>query len=749
MQPPLLGWLHLLLGCGSCLALEHFAQPLPGHLVRSNGYQQVSHCVSTFAGPSRRMQRPKTRQRKQRHLQMYILEERIHTVRQSFANTIVNLQDRCKAWRESVTQARIVKATSLGTALLVLYIFFSSRRTGISLLDLFFYKAQLFLIAPTLVKVVGMACISGAFIVLGGVLYRGATGSTKQMALLKAYSLLNNAPGTSSVDEESTTAMVVANVLYLAGLLTFSVFLGLIANEISNIVSEVQAGNFQVADSGHTVILNWNEQTIPVLRQFAIAQKEGRKGLTGKPVVVLADKPKEEMDAEIGKALTSDDGSSLVVLARQGRPSRVEDLDLVGAGRAKRSVLLRPEGAASGTVEAARSRLLIQTVALLSVQRDSALTSRGQATPITVLHLPQDIVGLEKSTNSGEDPMVGSLAATFKSTVDGNPLRGSRVSLPERAYASRLVGQCIIQPGVSAIQGEILTHGASECEFYLKPVHRWPWIAAQSYDSVTRMFPNSVVCGVLREGGEGESQIISDDPDLRFQAGDQLLFLSRSYGNIKPIGLPMKVRCGLSEPEIIAQAKAGTPVKTRSKEKIAIINWNPGMSELLSEVEEAAVKGTKVSILVQPKWADRLAKEMSTRKWKNLHISVIHGQPVSKRSLTQAGVGKADTVILLQDRGNTYSQDYLLASENDDSSYSTENEKVSRDSQSLASLALIQQIKSERGNGHTSSHLIACFHVPRAMALAQSMAEAPGLWGETDLFLPEDLDSGVLVQVTT
>ena len=53
-------------------------------------------------------------------------------------------------------------------------------------------------------------------------------------------------------------------------------------------------------------------------------------------------------------------GSLLTVITRSGKPSRVADLDLVGAGLAQRSILLRPEHIALNNVEEASHTLQLQ-----------------------------------------------------------------------------------------------------------------------------------------------------------------------------------------------------------------------------------------------------------------------------------------------------------------------------------------------------------------------------------------------------
>ena len=62
-------------------------------------------------------------------------------------------------------------------------------------------------------------------------------------------------------------AALVLHSIFQLGLLTFAVVLGVVCSDISAAVESIQSGNYAVVESGHTVILNWNKLTIPVLRQ--------------------------------------------------------------------------------------------------------------------------------------------------------------------------------------------------------------------------------------------------------------------------------------------------------------------------------------------------------------------------------------------------------------------------------------------------------------------------------------------------
>jgi len=120
-------------------------------------------------------------------------------------------------------------------------------------------------------------------------------------ATWNAYSLLNDIPGADAAGEETAKNRAVAASLHMVGVLTFAILLGLITDKISTSVEGLRSTNEPVLDKGHTVLLNWGEYSLPVIRSLAQANKEGR--LENGRVVVLATKEKEELDEEIAEEL--------------------------------------------------------------------------------------------------------------------------------------------------------------------------------------------------------------------------------------------------------------------------------------------------------------------------------------------------------------------------------------------------------------------------------------------------------------
>lgn len=66
---------------------------------------------------------------------------------------------------------------------------------------------------------------------------------------------------------------------------------------------------------------------------MAVAKEERGRGTFAKPVVILADMDKDEMDAAVADALGSD--HALDVITRQGCPYDVSTLESIHAGKAR------------------------------------------------------------------------------------------------------------------------------------------------------------------------------------------------------------------------------------------------------------------------------------------------------------------------------------------------------------------------------------------------------------------------------
>ena len=72
------------------------------------------------------------------------------------------------------------------------------------------------------------------------------------------------------MQDDSPHVLFIGNLIFFAGMFTVAVTLGIVCDDISNFVSDVRHGNYQMVEDGHTVILNVNRLLGPVLHQVMI-----------------------------------------------------------------------------------------------------------------------------------------------------------------------------------------------------------------------------------------------------------------------------------------------------------------------------------------------------------------------------------------------------------------------------------------------------------------------------------------------
>jgi hypothetical protein len=108
------------------------------------------------------------------------------------------------------------------------------------------------------------------------------------------------------------------------------------ADGVGSLLDDLKQGHAHVIQTGHTLILGWSDKTIPVIRELCLANEERNGGV----IVVLAERPKAEMEEEVNQRLTLEDRRGTLVIFRSGNPSMQEELNKVSAGSAKSVIVL-------------------------------------------------------------------------------------------------------------------------------------------------------------------------------------------------------------------------------------------------------------------------------------------------------------------------------------------------------------------------------------------------------------------------
>ena len=113
-------------------------------------------------------------------------------------------------------------------------------------------------------------------VLFGGLLFKMVEGNDLGDGTFRAYSLLINVPGADATADETPLGKLVSNGLFMLGVATFAVVIGIVSDGISSQIESLRLSNERVQETRHTVLLNWGAYSRPMLRQLEAARLEGR-----------------------------------------------------------------------------------------------------------------------------------------------------------------------------------------------------------------------------------------------------------------------------------------------------------------------------------------------------------------------------------------------------------------------------------------------------------------------------------------
>ena len=478
---------------------------------------------------------------------------------------------------------------------------------GHSINEIVSYHVQKLFRLHLLGKLVVIAAFCSLLVAAGGALYARATGEPLPGALFTAYSVLVNTPFIPD-NEHGVVGLFVANVLFLLGLFSFAVFIGTVSDAISAKVEEVQAGNYSIVERGHTVLLGWNDQTVPLLRQMAACSAGG--GATAR-VAVLADLPREEMEEAVAPVLEA--YPSFRVVVRSGKPMVPADLHRVAASTASRVVLLHPKAGGGGMLspEEAKAATLLALCKAEGWAGASRVVVQMSGKPA------HDLVALAAERR-------GAAALGSVGTVDGH------------WALARQMAHCALFPGLGQVYEQIFTRGADGADLTVAPLPRA--LAGRTFGDAWRSCEHTVL-GIMRRAPDGAMSVLLAPPDSApLLQGDGLALLApsqRDAGRLRATPLPQQPP---------SEVPLGRSLR-RSPVRVLVAGLErPSRLPVLSALALAAPPQSHITVLSEA-LGEAEIKAFST---KTVAVRLVRGSPTNREAMAAAGADRADSVLLLR-----------------------------------------------------------------------------------------------------
>ncbi|KAL6909537.1 hypothetical protein ACP4OV_001818 [Aristida adscensionis] len=518
------------------------------------------------------------------------------------------------------------------------------------------YRVDIFLslhpYAKPLVLLVGTLLL----IALGGLALYGVTDDSLSDCLWLSWTFV--ADSGNHANAVGFGPKLVSVSISIGGMLVFAMMLGLVTDSISEKFDSLRKGRSEVIEQNHTLILGWSDKLGSLLNQIAIANES----LGGGTIVVMAERDKEEMEADIAKMEFDLKGTA--VICRSGSPLILADLKKVSVSKARAIVVLAEEGNA----DQSDARALRTVLSLTGVKEGL----RG--------HIVVELSDLDNEV------LVKLVGGDLVETVVAHDVIG------------RLMIQCARQPGLAQIWEDIL--GFENCEFYIK---RWPKLDGMRFEDVLISFPDAVPCGI-KVASYGGKIILNPDDCYVLQEGDEVIVIAEDDDTYAPAPLP-KVKeavyieivhperkpqkillCGWRRDidDMIVARRGYLPkdfVVPKSPERILFCGWRRDIEDMIMVLDAFLAPGSELWMFNDVPEFDRERKlidgGLEFGRLENITLVHREGNAVIRRHLESLPLESFDSILILADE-------------------SVEDSAIQADSRSLATLLLIRDIQAKR-----------------------------------------------------
>ena len=342
--------------------------------------------------------------------------------------------------------------------------------------------------------------------------------------------------GTITGDTGSAVYVACMLLITLAGILVFSILIGLLTTGLQDMMDSLRKGRSKVIERNHTIILGWSDQIFTIISELIEANSNLKKSC----IVVMGDKDKIEMDDEI-RGRIPDTGRTRIV-SRTGNPIDVNDMRIVNMNESRSVILI--EDSDANTIKA-----------VLAIVNTDGCKDKD-FTIVTVL-------------NDAKNLEVAQIAS-----------QGRVEYILYNDIISRIMAQTCRQPGISAVYLDLLDYDGDEMY-----IQKCPALTGKTFGEALFCFADSSLIGVKR----GETTQLKPPMDFVIEDGDEVIAIAEDDDKVIP---QLNASFTLMEDAI----ETATLPSTAVPEFILILGWNENAAAIIAELDSYVPKGSFLAV---------------------------------------------------------------------------------------------------------------------------------------------------------
>lgn len=403
----------------------------------------------------------------------------------------------------------------------------------------------------------------------------------------------------------SVPVVVISLFVAIMGMVIFGILIGFISTSMESRLAALQKGDSPVRESGHTLILGWNNKIGFLLRMLARSRQVSR-------VVVLARSEIAHMQETVRAEGLLKLPFKLVL--RSGSPGNLFELKRVALEHAGSVIVLsgwtRDADSSGRDVEAIKTAMLL-----------SSFSEWRGARPILVTEI-----------NRKQNVEIARIAS-----------HGAISVVSSSEVISKVIVQAARQSGVSVVYSEILSgDGNSLC------VRQFPACVGKRFGDVQYGFADAIPVGVCwRQEDDGVERFaagLNPEPDYTIAEDDQLVLLSSSG----------QVSFDIHKTPHVSGIGREEKYRRQSLDRILVLGFNDNVYDIVSEFDGHVTPGTRIDIVSgfgEDEARERLDR-YATRELRHVRINCRRGDTVSAGFLRSLDVRSYDCIITLADESN-------------------------------------------------------------------------------------------------
>ncbi len=434
----------------------------------------------------------------------------------------------------------------------------------------------------------------------------GVSRETHDSLLGQAYIIFLEMtdPGNMNQDKFASPFVKISGVMAgMSGIIILSMLIAFITTALDQKLAALRKGFSRVIEEDHTLILGWNERVVEILRELVIANESEKDAC----VVIVADRPKEEMDDYLGQHLK--DRATTRVVTRSGKPSTTISLDVASLNTCKSVIVLGScAEAASEAMRAASDTRTIKTLLGIMAAKETSESLNVVA---------ELFLNRSRLIAHGVSP-------DEITTIDGQDV------------LAKILVQTSRSVGLSVVYAEALSFDG--CELYF---HRADW-QEQEFGSVQFHFPDGVPIGIRHSDGGLE---INPPITRKLRDDDDVLILAEDDSTIE------------FRPSPVATAEDLALAGGRNEQTIErelLIGWNEKVSTIISEYDDYVLEGSEIDLLIRednPEVQATIARLNS--ELENVTVRLLIDNPSHVDVLERLEPFRYDNIIILSQSDET------------------------------------------------------------------------------------------------